>query len=119
MTEKRFFILKDEQDPTDKNYWCIRDRTFKIKDIYGHYKYDNLEEICRELNALNEENQANDHLLRVYTDFLKEEGYNITDIIDFCQKEISDELTPQLRGDRSILWLKFVENGLQIEYVHE
>lgn len=53
MSDDRFFILKDEDDPADKDCWCIRDRTFKISDIYGHYEYDDLEEICKELNSLN------------------------------------------------------------------
>ena len=55
MTEKRFFILID--DEYEDTLPVIRDRTFKIKDIYGHYRYDNLEEICNELNRLNDENE--------------------------------------------------------------
>ena len=55
MAENRFFILEDEE--YDDVEPCIRDRTFKIKDIYGHYKYDDLEEICNELNRLNNENE--------------------------------------------------------------
>ena len=55
MSAKRFFILKD--CCFDDVLPCIRDKEDKIKDIYGHYKYDDLEEICGELNALHEENQ--------------------------------------------------------------
>ena len=54
MTEKRFFILNDEYE--DEEY-CIRDRTFAIKDIYGDYKYDDLNEICNELNKLVDTNR--------------------------------------------------------------
>ena len=55
MAENRFFILEDEE--YDDVEPCIRDRTFKIKDIYGHYRYDDLEELCNELNRLNNENE--------------------------------------------------------------
>ena len=55
MAENRFFILEDEEYDDVKP--SIRDRTFKIKDIYGHYRYDDLEEICNELNRLNNENE--------------------------------------------------------------
>ena len=47
MTEKRFFILTDVEYDIRP---CIRDRLFEIKDIYGDYKYDDLEEICKTLN---------------------------------------------------------------------
>ena len=57
MTNERFIILKDEEEPEDKTCWCIRDTQHKIEDIYGHYKYDNIEEICEELNRLQNENQ--------------------------------------------------------------
>lgn len=53
MTEKRFFILQLE----DGDLPCIRDRTFRLDDIYGHYKYDNLEQLCSFLNELNDENE--------------------------------------------------------------
>ena len=53
MTEKRFFILQLEDDDLP----CIRDRTFQLDDIYGHYKYDNLEQLCSFLNELNDENE--------------------------------------------------------------
>lgn len=54
MTEKRFFILKDEEFDSLP---CIRDRNFKIDDIYGHYRYDDINQICDELNAPYEENE--------------------------------------------------------------
>ena len=53
MTEnKRFFILKDEEFDVSP---CIRDRNSKIDDIYGHYKYDDIEQICLFLNEQNDE----------------------------------------------------------------
>ena len=55
MTGKRFFILKDDED--EDTLPVIRDKTFKINDIYGHYKYDNLNEICNELNSLVDKNE--------------------------------------------------------------
>ena len=76
MTGKRFFILKD--DEYEDTLPCIRDRTFKIDDIYIHYKYDNLEEICNELNRLVDENeqlkQENEWLKSIHfvNDVLKE-----------------------------------------------
>lgn len=76
MTAKRFFILNDEE--YDDVESCIRDRTFKIKDIYGHYRYDDLEEICNELNRLNDENEQ----LKTELTELKasgEDNYNIDD----------------------------------------
>lgn len=76
MTAKRFFILNDEEYNDVES--CIRDRTFKIKDIYGHYRYDDLEEICNELNRLNDENEQ----LKTELTELKaseEDNYNIDD----------------------------------------
>lgn len=53
MTKKRFFILKDEE--FEDVLPCIRDRNSKIDDIYGHYKYDDIEQICLFLNEQNDE----------------------------------------------------------------
>lgn len=53
MAEKRFFILKDEEFKDVLS--CIRDKNSKIKDIYGHYKYDDIEQICLFLNEQNDE----------------------------------------------------------------
>ena len=53
MTGKRFFILKDEEFKDVLP--CIRDRNSKIDDIYGHYKYDDIEQICLFLNEQNDE----------------------------------------------------------------
>ena len=47
---ERFFILQLEDDDLP----CIRDRTFQLDDIYGHYKYDNLEQLCSFLNEQSE-----------------------------------------------------------------
>ena len=65
---KRFFILTDDEEDTLS---CIRDRTFSIKDIYGHYKYDDLNEICNEFNRLNDENEQ----LKQFFKELKGRGY--------------------------------------------
>lgn len=55
MTEnKRFFILKDEE--YDDVIPCIRDKKGELDDIYGHYRYDNINQICDKLNAFHEEN---------------------------------------------------------------
>ena len=82
MTENRFFILKgDEEDDLP----CIRDRTFDIKDIYGHYKYDDLEEICNELNKLHEENQERKRAMRIaeyYNKQLENENKELKKYLD-------------------------------------
>ena len=58
MEDERFFILNDEKGALP----CIRDKEFRIDDIYGHREYDNLEEICNELNSLvNECNEIGYH----------------------------------------------------------
>ena len=54
MTEKRFFILRDDVYNTSP---CIRDRTFELKDIYGDFKYDDINEICDFMNKLVDENE--------------------------------------------------------------
>lgn len=66
MSEKRFFILKD--DEYDDVLPCIRDKQRELKDIYGHYKYDDINQICDLLNALHEENERlHDEIFRLRT----------------------------------------------------
>lgn len=48
MNEERFFIMSGEYD-------CIRDRKGELSDIFGHYRDDNLREICQKLNDFNNE----------------------------------------------------------------
>lgn len=79
IVNKRFFILTDDEEDTLP---CIRDRTFKIKDIYGHYKYDDLEEICNTFNLLNDENEE-----------LKQEIqhiYEIAEAFDYYKNKIKE-----------------------------
>ena len=67
MTEKRFFILTDAEY---NDILCIRDRTSKIKDIYGHYRYDDLGEICNILNELFDNNNSLKESLLLHLDII-------------------------------------------------
>ena len=71
MTEKRFFILKDEEFDVSP---CIRDRNSKIDDIYGHYKYDDIEQICL---FLNEQNDCISRVGQKIDDYLLEVKYQL------------------------------------------
>ena len=97
--EKRFHIINGAGNLVKYGIFC---KPVLVDEETGK-QYVSALDLTDLLNDLHEDKKANEHLLRVYTDFLKVEGYNITDIIDFCQKEVSKELIPQLRGDKSIL----------------
>ena len=73
MNKQRFFILEDEEycDVLP----CIRDRAFELNDIYGHYEYDDIIQICDFLNKqediIREFKEAIDDKISI-----AEEGYN-------------------------------------------
>ena len=85
MTEKRFFILKDEEFKDVLP--CIRDRNSKIDDIYGHFKYDDIEQICLFLNEQNDENIE----MHIQNDFLKDENQHMRDLVNE-NKQLKEEL---------------------------
>lgn len=67
MTDKRFFILTDDEYNTRP---CIRDRKREIHDIYGDYKYDDLNEICNTLNKLFDNNNSLKESLLLHLDII-------------------------------------------------
>lgn len=98
MTAKRFFILID--DEYEDILPCIRDRTFKIKDIYGHYKYDDLKEICNELNALSEENQIKLEIVDAFICGLEDEKGIVPEDREFqCKMNHTIKMLKELKKD--------------------
>jgi len=88
MTEKRFFILKDEKFKDVLP--CIRDRNSKIDDIYGHYKYDDIEQICLFLNEQNDEIEMLKSIKKIIQNYntneYKHSSDALTDIMDILEK---------------------------------
>ena len=101
MTEKRFFILQLEDDDLP----CIRDRTFQLDDIYGHYKYDNLEQLCSFLN------EQNDKANKLEIDL-----EDMTEIKNKYKKEAEDnyEMFLDVKKGLSELGGKYVARGVNL-----
>lgn len=83
MSEKRFFILTDDEYNTRP---FIRDRKKEIHDIYGDYKYDDLNEICNTLNKLFDSNNSLKESLLLHLDII--DGLN--DKIKELKQQIED-----------------------------
>ena len=91
MTEKRFFILRDDVYNTSP---CIRERTFELKDIYGHFKYDDINEICDFMNKLVDENEQ---LKTIKNQYKGQKEYLLWVIGRNCPKVLFDIVKSHLK----------------------